>query len=56
MAKGAPPYINTELNKGSNDLDVPVADRITVFVPIETALRDYDLGNEEERELVGMNG
>ena len=54
LAKGAPPYIDTELNKGSNDLDVPVGERITVFVPIETALRDYDLGNEEERELVGM--
>ena len=54
MAEGAPLYIDTELNKGSNDLDVPVGERVTVFVPIETALRDYDLGNEEERELVGM--
>ena len=31
-----------------------MADRITVFAPIEEALIDYDLGNEEERELVGM--
>ena len=31
---------------------MPLDDRITVFAPLDTALRDYRFTTEEERELV----